>query len=53
LFRIVLTLQLTKDKLTLYLLAYTVLSDAYASFCRLWKRCNSLVVAHFRTLNKN
>ena len=45
---------LTNVLLTLGLPSFdTVLNNAYASFWRLWKRCNSLVVAHFRTLNKS
>ena len=45
---------LTNVLLTLGLPSFdTVLNNAYASFRRLWKRCNSLVVAHFRTLNKS
>jgi len=44
---------LTNVLLTLGLPSFdTMLNNAYASFWRLWKRCNSLVVAHFRTLNR-
>jgi len=45
---------LTNILLTLGLPSFdTVLNNACASFWRLWNGCNSLVVAHFRTLNKS